>query len=89
MYQRFQNGNADTSNMVKYWATFIVLLVPISIAARIIITIFFHIGFEVVNAAKGEESDNSELVDEYFHLNNGHVVFYLLGISFILGIAIL
>ena len=32
---------------------------------------------------------NSDIVDEYFHLTNGHVVFYLLGISFILGIAIL
>ena len=64
MYQRFQNGNAETENMVKYWATFIVWLVPFSIAARIIIEIFFHIGNEVVSTVKGEEAERIDLVDE-------------------------
>lgn len=64
MYQRFQNGNAETGDLVKYWATFIVILIPFSVLGRIIVEIFFHIGNEVAGAAKGEKPESIDIVDE-------------------------
>ena len=64
VYQRYLNGTVDTSDVFKFWAITILIFIPISIVARIIILIIFSIFTSVVQTAKGEEVENLEFVDE-------------------------
>lgn len=65
MYQRYLNGAMDDSNIFKFWAIIILVFIPISIIARIIIMIVFHIIEAIVQTAKGEEFDGTmDIVDE-------------------------
>ncbi|MDY0295375.1 MAG: hypothetical protein RBQ71_06155 [Acholeplasmataceae bacterium] len=64
IYQRVLNGIADTSDVFKFWALTILIFIPISIAARIIIMIIFSIINATVQTAKGEEIDIDDVVDE-------------------------
>lgn len=64
VYQRYLNGSIDTSDVFKFWAITILIFIPISIVARIIIMIIFSIANSVVQTAKGEELENLDFVDE-------------------------
>lgn len=64
VYQRYLNGTVDTTDVFKFWAITILVFIPISIIARIIIMIFFSIGNAVVQTAKGEEVSEIDIVDE-------------------------
>ena len=64
VYQRYLNGTVDTSDVFKFWAITMLIFIPISIVARIIILIIFSIFTSVVQTAKGEEVENLEFVDE-------------------------
>lgn len=80
----------DTEELV-FWATAILLMIPVRIAAQIIIYIAFTIGQAI---AKGGELDReSELVDERDKLielkgdRNGSYLFYL-GFAIAMGIMV-
>lgn len=64
MYQRYSNGAFDTTNVMKLWAIIILIFIPISIVAKIIIEIMFRITDNVVSTVKGEEVDEGDIVDE-------------------------
>lgn len=64
VYQRYLNGTVDTTDVFRFWALAILIFIPISIVARIIILIIFSIGNSVVQTAKGEEIENVDFVDE-------------------------
>lgn len=65
IYQKYLSGALDDSNIFRFWAIIILIFIPISIIARIIIMIIFHILQSVVQAAKGEEVDaEMDIVDE-------------------------
>jgi hypothetical protein len=65
MYQKYLSGSLDDSNIFKFWAIILLIFIPISIVARIIIMIFFHILEAIVQTAKGNEFDDQlEVEDE-------------------------
>ncbi|MCK5732366.1 MAG: hypothetical protein KAH13_05060 [Tenericutes bacterium] len=65
IYQKYLNGVLDDSNIFKFWAIIILIFIPISIVARIIIMIVFHILESVVQTAKGNDiEDEMDVVDE-------------------------
>ncbi len=64
IYQKYLNGSIDATNVFKFWAIIILIFIPISIIARIIIMIIFSIINAVVQTAKGEDLDEADLVDE-------------------------
>ena len=63
IYQRYVDGIADVTNIFKFWSITILIFIPISIVARIIILIIFNIISSVVQTAKGEELEE-DIVDE-------------------------
>lgn len=65
IYQKYLNGVLDDSNIFRFWAIIIMIFIPISIIARIIILIVFHILESVVQAVKGKDlEDEIDIVDE-------------------------
>jgi len=65
IYQKYLNGSLDDSNIFRFWAIIILIYIPISIVARIIIMIIFRITESVVQAAKGNDiEDEIDIVDE-------------------------
>ena len=65
VYQKYLNGALDASDIFRFWAIVILVFIPISIVARIIIMIVFHIFEAVLQAAKGKDiEDEMDIVDE-------------------------
>ncbi len=90
MYQKYLNGGLDYSNIFKLWAVVILIFIPISIAARIIILIIFNILESVVQAAKGEElSDEMNIVDErdkLIQMKSSAIAMYIFSLGFIIAL---
>lgn len=66
MYQRYLNGTISDENIFRFWAVVILIFIPISIVARIIILILFNISNAVVETAKGNdfEEEMDDITDE-------------------------
>lgn len=69
IYNMYQGGSFDTSNIFRFWALIIVIFIPISVVAKIIIEILFSIGnaigTEIKNEIKGTDDDHYvDIVDE-------------------------
>ncbi len=65
MYQKYLNGVLDDSNIFRFWALIILVFIPISIVARIVIMIIFRILDSIVLTAQGKEVDTQiDVVDE-------------------------
>ena len=91
MYQRYLNGAIDDTNIFKFWAIIILIFIPISIVARIIIMIIFHIIESVVQAAQGKElEDELDSVDErdkLIQMKSNSIAMYIFSFSFIIALA--
>ena len=91
MYQRYLNGAIDDSNIFKFWAIIILIFIPISIVARIIIMIIFHIIESVVQAAQGKElEDELDSVDErdkLIQMKSNSIAMYIFSLGFIIALA--
>ena len=92
MYQRYLDGGLDYSSVFKLWAVVILVFIPISIAARIIIMIIFNILESIVQAAKGEELDNNtDMVDErdkLIQMKASAISMYIFSLGFIIALII-
>jgi len=90
MYQRYLNGSMDTSNIIKFWAVVLLIFIPISIIARIIIMIVFHVIEAIIQTAKGEEPDAEMDVtderDKLIQLKSTTISMYIFSIGFILAL---
>lgn len=91
MYQKYLNGVLDDSEIFKFWAIIILIFIPISIVARIIITIIFHIIEAMVQTAKGndieEEMDIVDDRDKLIQMKASAISMYIFSIGFILALA--
>ncbi len=90
MYQRFLNGGLSDSNIFKFWAIIILIFIPISIVARIIIMIIFHILESIVQAAKGndieDEMDITDERDKLIQMKASTISMYIFALGFILAL---
>lgn len=64
IYNKYNAGTIDSTNIFRFWAIVILIYIPISIATRIVILIVFNIISAVVQTAKGEEVETDEVIDE-------------------------
>lgn len=64
VYQRYLNGSVDTTDVFRFWAITILIFIPISVVARIIILIIFSVINATVQTVKGEEVDVEDFYDE-------------------------
>jgi uncharacterized membrane protein len=63
MLQRYPEGDVYSADVFRYWGTVILILIPVSIVAKIIV----HIGFSIVNTLATQEEEPS-ITDERDHL---------------------
>ncbi|WP_169088814.1 hypothetical protein [Paenibacillus sp. PL91] len=78
VFQKYQEGSFQTSNDFSFWGAFILILIPVSIVAKIII----HIVFSIVNtiATKEKEPLITDELDRLIALKstrNSHYVFII------------
>ena len=90
VYQRYLNGTIDTSDVFRFWAIAILIFVPISVVARIIILIIYAIGNSVVATAKGEEPEDIDFTDErdkLIELKSTKISLVVFSLGFLLALA--
>lgn len=66
VFQQQPFGSLEQAEVHLFWATFILLLLPVTIAAKIIISIIFSILYRI--AAKEEEPSFSDELDKLIEL---------------------
>lgn len=89
IYNRYQNGVYDDLNIFVFYSRVVLIFIPISIVAKIVISIVFHIGNTITNEVKGVEQDNEDIVDErdkLIMLKSNLISMYIFSIGFILAL---
>jgi hypothetical protein len=91
IYQKYLNGAIDDTDIFRFWAVVILIFIPISIVARIIIMIIFHILESIVQAAQGKEiEDEMDKVDErdkVIQMKASAISMYIFSLGFIVALA--
>ena len=64
IFTKYNNGDFDTSNMMRFWSLIILIYIPISIVARIILMIIFRIFGEISDEVRGKKEVDRDIVDE-------------------------
>ena len=89
-YQKYLNGGLDDSNIFRFWAIIILIFIPISIVARIIIMIIFHILEAIVQTAQGNDiEDEMDIVDErdkLIQMKASAISMYIFSFGFVLAL---
>lgn len=61
---KYQNGDFDTTNIFKFWAMIILIFIGVSVVAKIVSMIVFHIGNEIGVSIKNEITGSDEVAHE-------------------------
>ena len=83
MMQRYPAGNAYSPEVFRFWGSFFLILIPVSIVARIVIYIIFHI----INAVttREEEPPITDERDRLIELKSGQMSLYVFTAGFVLA----
>ncbi|OAS15508.1 hypothetical protein [Paenibacillus oryzisoli] len=76
VFQKVQDTNMDTMETLRFWAAAILILIPVSVVAKIIIAIIFNIIYRITT--KEVEPSFSDELDKLIDLKatrNSHYVF--------------
>ena len=91
IYNLYLDGSMDASNVFRFWAIIILIFIPISIVARIIIMILFHIFDAVVETAKGneyeEELDITDERDKRIEMKASYIGLMVFSAGFMIALA--
>jgi len=60
---KYQNGDFDTTNMLRFWAIVMLIFIPVSVISRIIALILHRICGEITDEVRGEKEDR-DITDE-------------------------
>jgi hypothetical protein len=78
VFQKYPVGSLDSTETFRYWGAFILVLIPVSIVAKIIITIVFNIIHRITtNEVEPSFSDELDKLIELKATKNSHYVFTL------------
>lgn len=87
IYNRYQAGQFDTDNLMRFWAIVILLYIPITIIARIVVTIVFVILHAIVSEVAGEGADEVNMVsderDKLIEMKSSQIELILIGVGFV------
>ena len=84
MFERMPDASAYSPEMFKYWGTVFVLLIPVTIVAKIIVTIVFSI-LNTIATREGEPAFQDEC-DRLIDLKSMRTGFVIFMIAIVLGI---
>lgn len=78
VFQQRLNGSLDSNDSLSFWGAVILILIPVSIAAKIIITIIFNIIFRMTtDETEPTFSDELDKLIDLKATRNSHYVFIL------------
>ena len=78
VFQRDQIGNIHSSDTLSFWGAFILILIPVSIIAKIIITIIFNIIHRITTQeTEPSFSDELDKIIELKAMRNSYFVFII------------
>lgn len=78
VFQKSPFGSLTQENTFQFWASFILILIPVTIAAKIIISILFSIIHHIVSKEKEPSfADEHDKLIELKATRNSHYVFML------------
>lgn len=76
VFQKHPVGSLDQADTFRYWGSFILILIPVTIAAKIIISIVFNIIHRIAtNEAEPSFADELDKLIELKATRNSHYVF--------------
>jgi hypothetical protein len=83
MLQRYPEGSAYSAEIFRFWGKFFLILIPVSIVAKIII----HIAFSIINtvATREAEPDITDERDHLIELKANRNALYTFGMGFLLA----
>ncbi len=83
IYQKYNDRLFGNEIDLKFWATAILMMIPVSIVARIVI----HIIFSIINEVTSREKDPkiTDERDKLIDLRAGRNSHYVFGLGFMLG----
>ncbi len=85
MFPRYPDGDAYSVEVFRFWGAFILILIPVSIVARIII----YIAFNILNAIATRETEPSvtDERDKLIELKSARISLYVFTLGFLLAMA--
>jgi len=87
MVSRYPDGDAYSVEVFRFWGTFILILIPVSIAARIIVYIVFVILNTI--ATREMEPSISDERDRLIELKSARLSLYVFSLGFMVAMATL
>jgi hypothetical protein len=85
MLQRYPDAPAYSPEIFRFWGTYFVILIPVSIIAKILIAIFFSIGNAI--ATREVESVMTDERDKLFELKALRNSLYVFALGFVVAMA--
>ena len=87
VYQKYQEGNIQPSELSMFWAKSILLMIPTLIVGRIVATVLFNIIYRIVT--NEEEPSFSDELDKLIELKATRNSYYLFMIGFLVAMGAL
>lgn len=83
VFQKYPAGSLDSTDIYSFWGTFILILIPVSIVGKIIITIVFNIVYRITT--NEVEPTFSDELDKLIELKATKVSHYVFTLGFLLA----
>ncbi len=86
---KYNNGDFDTSNMMKLWSIIILVFIPVSVVGNIILQIINRIFLEIGREISGNKEENIDLRDErdkLVELKGTRISLYIFVLGFLLSL---
>jgi hypothetical protein len=83
VFQKYPAGSLDSNDTFSFWGAFILILIPVSIAAKIIITIVFNIIYRITT--NEVEPSFSDELDKLIELKATKISHYVFTLGFLLA----
>jgi hypothetical protein len=83
VFQKYPAGSLDPKDTFSFWGAFILILIPVSIAAKIIITIVFNIIYRITT--NEVEPSFSDELDKLIELKATKISHYVFTLGFLLA----
>lgn len=83
VYQKYQKGSIDSTDTFHFWGSVILILIPVSIVAKIIITIVFNIIYRITT--NEVEPSFADELDKLIELKATKISHYVFTLGFLLA----
>ncbi|MFD2611445.1 hypothetical protein [Paenibacillus gansuensis] len=83
MYPQFPEGRLESAETFRFWGSFVLVLMLISIVAHIVISIIFNIIFRITT--KEKEPKFADELDKLIELKANRISFFVFIIGFLLA----